>query len=823
MQGIRYGIGYNASVNRWQITELGQEPFASPRDTFEADVNLGEAYVQIVYPVRREFLKENRIEKVKYYEGEYPVIYFPFENNRVDFTTFKHKPHILSINGLTHLSVPEAGEYPFELYTCGGMKLWINKEELVTFAPYTRNIPGKKLVNLPLKKGVNEIAVYADELAERDVFFYFEMRYKGDRELEGIAYPDIDAAEAENAEQFLRSCYFPRDFITEGRLLLKADSSLLDKEIKISVSCEEAFTKRNSIRPGEEMEITVDRDTTEIDLGEVKDCNIGIFKIYVLCRLGKFSVRRDLLLAIMPGEAVNITPAAALSQRKKQALDFICDHGENVVITAMAILEQKKEMTLRAMECLDMSLRKIEAKEDCADFYLPPMLLLITRYRGYLSDGLYERIEKSILDFRYWIDEPGNDVMWYFSENHALLFHIGQYIAGYLYPDRIFAASGRTGRQQYEIGRERIARWFETFEKYGYAEWNSATYIPVDLIGFFVLNMMAPDKNVRDCAKRTLDFTFRLFACNSHAGVMASSYGRAYEETLKGIRLAEPNFLSWITCGKGYVTFASRAVTLYCLSDYAPEEYDTDRITDSNGWMTAELDQGVNKVKTSFYKTNDYFMACVRRFKPFVHGHQQHLMNIAVGSKGAQYYINHPGERLFSGGNRPAYWAGNGTMPFIEQYKNIMLLLYKIEPEELVHYIHAYSPFYEYDEYAMDGNWLFIRAENAYLGTYFSNGFEIVTDEANTGKEVISCGLNHGIIIKCGSDKEFGSFHSFKDIMRKAEIRYDKDEYLSFNDPQYGLIEIAGINHVTVNQSEIEYKDAHTLQVEKGVIRRRRN
>ena len=53
-----------------------------------------------------------------------------------------------------------------------------------------------------------------------------------------------------------------------------------------------------------------------------------------------------------------------------------------------------------------------------------------------------------ILNFRYWIDEPGNDVMWFFSENHALLFHICQYYAGTLYPNEVFTCSGRTGRCQ---------------------------------------------------------------------------------------------------------------------------------------------------------------------------------------------------------------------------------------------------------------------------------------------------------------------------------------------------------------------------------------
>ena len=250
-------------------------------------------------------------------------------------------------------------------------------------------------------------------------------------------------------------------------------------------------------------------------------------------------------------------PAPTIEERKIQALDFICDYGEDVVNRTMVILERKRKMTDVAYRCMENSLKKIEAKEDCADFYFAPMLLLMTRYREYLSDDLYDRMKKSVLNFRFWLDEPGNDVMWWFSENHALLFHIAQYLAGHLFPEEIFTVSGRRGMEQYQIGKNRVNKWFDIFEAYGFAEWNSATYIPVDLIGFFMLYLMAPDEEVKNRAKNALDFTFKIMEYNSYAGIMCSSYGRAYEETLKARQLVEPNFFSWISHGHGYLTSGS--------------------------------------------------------------------------------------------------------------------------------------------------------------------------------------------------------------------------------------------------------------------------
>jgi len=818
MQELKYKIGYNESINRWWVTDMGREPFDSPYETFEAEVNLGEAYVQIVYPVRKAFLKENRIKDITYYEGEYSHVYFPFENNRVDFTTFIHTPHYIYVNAKTHVYVDKEGEYPFELYTCGGMKIWVNGEEVECFAPYTRNIPGKKLINLSLKEGLNEIAVYADELAERDVFFYYELRYKGQDPITGVVCLDVDGEEIKETEEFLRSIYLPRDLFIEGKILLRFNQTLRSKSRKISVSGDMNFAKLNNVKMEQSFEAIVGPDTTEIVLGDIEDYNVGVFRIFVTCKVGEYAIRRELVVGIMPKELVNIQPAMSIAERKQQALDFICDYGENVVNRTMVILECKQQMTDIALQCMENSLLKIEAKEDCADFYLSPMLLLITKYRNYLTDELYERIKSSIINFRYWIDEPGNDVMWWFSENHALLFHIGQYLAGHLFADEIFTVSGRKGSQQYLIGKERLEKWFDIFEQYGFAEWNSATYIPVDLIGFFILYMMAPDEDIKLRAKKALDFTFKIMTYNSFAGIMSSSYGRAYEETLKARQLVEPNFLTWISYGEGYLTSASRAVSLFCLSDYLPPDYHKEIKLNNKEWMAVELDQGINKVKTYYYRTDKYYMACVRRFKPFVHGHQQHLMNVALGSSGVQYYINHPGERLFSGGNRPSYWAGNGTIPFIEQYKNLMVMIYKIDPEELVHYIHGHTPLYEYDRYEIKDNWFFIQVEDAYLGTYFSNGVKLVREGANTGKEIISEGLNHGIVIKAGSQDEFGSFEEFKNKLMDMKIEYDGDSKLRVWDTQHGVLDIQDVQNVTLDNKPLEYNHQPTMDVQKGKL-----
>lgn len=80
--------------------------------------------------------------------------------------------------------------------------------------------------------------------------------------------------------------------------------------------------------------------------------------------------------------------------------------------------------------------------------------------------------------YRYWADEPGDDVMWFFSENHALMFHICQYFAGKSMPERVFTCSGLTGRRP--PGKRRAAGCLvrKLFAEFA-TEWNSVPICPL--------------------------------------------------------------------------------------------------------------------------------------------------------------------------------------------------------------------------------------------------------------------------------------------------------------------------------------------------------
>lgn len=88
--------------------------------------------------------------------------------------------------------------------------------------------------------------------------------------------------------------------------------------------------------------------------------------------------------------------------------------------------------------------------------------------------------ERCVLDFKYWLDEPGSDNMCYWSEADHLVFSACSYLAGSLFPDAVFTNSGRTGTEQRQLGEARLRAWLGLRFRLGMFEWLSGpTYVAV--------------------------------------------------------------------------------------------------------------------------------------------------------------------------------------------------------------------------------------------------------------------------------------------------------------------------------------------------------
>jgi hypothetical protein len=173
----------------------------------------------------------------------------------------------------------------------------------------------------------------------------------------------------------------------------------------------------------------------------------------------------------------------------------------------------------------------IDRRVDCADFRVNDVLRMLYQFGDSpkLSKELMERARRTILDFKYWPDEPGIDSMCTWSENHQIMFLTCAYLAGQLYPDDVFTNSGQTGREKMVITRPRLTRWLDLRFRTGFSEWLSNVYYNQDLPPLVNLVDFCEDEEIVRRASMIIDLLLTDMALNSFHGTFGSTHGRTYE------------------------------------------------------------------------------------------------------------------------------------------------------------------------------------------------------------------------------------------------------------------------------------------------------
>lgn len=823
---LRYTVEPGQKFTRFLLTPVDIEKVEVPNMTMDSEISRVEGIFEVEYPVRTQFLAMNDLTKVQLDQKNYSEIYTPFERDRVNKTTFISTPHKLSCRAKTIIKIEEAGIYSFRIRTCGGVKIFVNGNPEVIFDPYTRNHYSEKNITLPLISGKNELVVYFEDLAERDVSFYFELINDNAFSMDCELLLGTDLADYQELEMMLTEMNLSQDIFREGVIKLNLGKQDRSRSHKLRVRINPRLSLVNDgAQDGNITDFEVDDIHLEIpakakviEIGNVVDIPTAGFtrmELGVQLENGQWLTRTLTCSIYNAKKFAQIIGGEDIRERKQEALDYFStlDLEDINVALVKAYLNQLKDTNI--YQDYLSAFRLIEEKGDCADFILAPLLAVYSQCRDNFPDDFHDQMKKITTGFRYWIDEPGNDVMWYFSENHALLFHVSQYLAGNLYPDELFQVSGRLGREQNEIGKQRLEEWFDYFFRVGFSEWNSTTYFPIDFIGFFSLYLSAPDESIRQRAKEALDYTFKLIAVNYHGGTMASTFGRVYEHNLKAMQLGEISSVIEIAWKKGYFNNSLRASALFALTDYEPPQELVECLcTDPNQALQAEYRQGDNKAYTYLYKTNAYSIASAINYQATQRGHQQHIMNLSLGET-VMIWVNNPGEAEYSGGNRPSFWAGNDCLPYVSQYENVQFAHFNLSDTDY-QYIHLYLPEWDLDEIRKVDNWIFVRKEKSYGAFFFTNPFSIAEDGAIAHREVRVYGDNQYVMIKASSEDEYGSFEKFITDLTTNSVTF-ADNKLVLEDPQHGVFQYDDV--LLLNGDPVSYEAGYQIKYDIKTIK----
>jgi len=693
---------------------------------------------------------------------DWPVetLYLPGSNRRVEFSQFRHRPTRLARWCRTRIAATQDRYCSFRLHTRGGVHIWVDGELAGRFEPFTRNSDQHTDVHLPIKSAGSDIIVLTEDMAERDTNWFFELVLLDDVSLD-VFLPgaklgaDIDALKALSSQVRTRG-----DLVeSEGDVTLVFDTPAVmgvDIHTRIASTSHTHATlldQRYHLPAG----------ATELVLCKGRDLPQGYHTLALTFTSGDSNVDRSIGCAVLHKATPDLL-AGELASRKAQALEYAVSHGEMRMGTAVALLETGRADDPRIRPIIEDTLLAMQERRDCADFVAVPLLWAWIRHGAAMSADLAEQIRSTFTQFRYWVDEPGNDAMWFWSENHALCFHVAQLLAGQSFPDTVFSASGRSGVEQAAIASERLTLWFDSVEEDGLAEWNSAAYYPVDFIGLLTLAELGPD-TIAGRAKALCDRIFTMVALHTLAGVPAGSMGRAYDKELRAGPLTELAPFAAVAFGRGWLNKGVASLPLFAAGQYEPPTSLADHVEPADGQViTARYFQGYGPAALlNLYKTRHIQLSTNTGAKAGGYGHQQHVLDVRFASHPmARSWLNHPGEDDPWGQQRPSYWAGNGVLPRVGQHDNVALVHYRVGKAERLQFSHIYAARAGLT-HILRGNTLILQGGDGLIAYKATGPLEAITAGPGQGIEYRCHGAEHGWTIVVAQGQSLEAFIHYLD------------------------------------------------------------
>jgi len=230
------------------------------------------------------------------------------------------------------------------------------------------------------------------------------------------------------------------------------------------------------------------------------------------------------------------------------------------------------------------------------------------------------------------------------------------------------------------------------------------------------------------------------------------------------------------------------------------------------------------------YRTPDYMLSTAQDYRKGYGGDQQSIWQATLGAD-AVCFTTHPAKIE---GVTPNYWTGSGLLPRAAQYKNVAVVVYKIDKIPALYvpirhfYTHAWLPRDKFDQVIERGGWVFARKGAGYLALRSQNPcfwrekaqkqgkpsrknlsardalmYPRLEDE---GRELLSDGARNIWVCQLGREADDGPFSAFVEKILSAELVF-RDMNVRFRSPGNGLVSFGWQGPLTVDGVEIPLKD----------------
>ena len=696
------------------------------------------------------------------------------DDHFIDLSAFYHTTHYLRAWAYAQVISPVAGEVTLALTTNGPADVWLDGQHAHRQEHFHHQFPARVAFQARMKEGVNEILVRMEEVAARECPYTMALQivdFQG--QAISVRLPTtLDLQRRQKLERVLEAAYTEREsFAHRDEINLHFPADMKDN---VSL-CARVQTPSGRIYAEALRRV---RGGSVIKLGRAAELQDGEYRLVVMptpreFHEGGMRLSRTMTLRVARG-LFSTEPYGTYEERKLETLKHAAScAGTSIFPEAAAMAlgwwsRVDPAVTLRVIETINQ-------RADCSDFHLCGLLGMQLRFGEDPSfpEALKQPLEDCILNFKFWNDEPGSDAMCYTTENHSILFHTCEVLAGQLYPDRVFSNNGLTGAWHREIGERRALAWMEKRAACGFHEWDSNCYFEEDVLALTHLADLAESQAVWEMATVILDKLFFTMAVNSYKGVFGSTHGRTYTPLIKGAQHEATSSISRLAWGMGLFNEKIMGAVALACSDYEippmiaaiaadlPEEmWNRERHSGSEqdfAW-SGSRGTGVNKVT---YKTPDYMLCSAQDWHAGQPGYQQHIWQATMGP-GAVVFANHPKCASEDNSQRPNFWHGNAVLPRVAQWKDVLIAVHNLPDDDWMGFTHAYFPVHEFDTWELRDGWIFAQKGKGYIALTAANGLELQRSGNNAFREIRSYGTRNVWLAQMGRAALDGSFAEFQ-------------------------------------------------------------
>lgn len=710
------------------------------------------------------------------------------DDHFVDFSTTHRELSYARAWAYAQLSAPAAQAAPLVLTTNGPADVWLNGQHLHRHDHVEQSAWHSLALLANLQSGVNEILIRFESAGVRETPHLMALQVQGLSEAEIRLPTQIEPellAKRQALEQLVEHATLDR--YVYG--FMDGDHYNRNEPIPLSFSSEAVDSGEITVRL-QSLAGDIYQEATQVftagatlELAKTFPLRNGPHHLALQPNAHEYYQKR---LRFERKDLFHIvrTPyteksSSELNQRRQEALADAAErrnHSLYCEIAKMA-LERWDKVNLKI---LNQAIERVNQRQ--ADSVSELLGLVGGRLRFRKTKNRLDTLQPSLYaclaGYDYRSVEAGPS-----GESAELLQLTSELLAGQLLPDRVFSHTRKTGRWHRQRAEAALTVWIQHRGRYGFRAWDSPADVEASLAALSHVVELARSTAIRELASVLMDKIFFSLAINSFHGAYGSTRGASDTASVLSARLEPTSGIARLMWGQGnFNESLMGTVSLANCRRYDLPDVIRDIARDPGQafWSqerhmsppTSSAEATVWEVNKVTYKTQDFMLASAQDYAAGQPGDREHIWQATLGPD-AIVYVNHPTCLSEADAHRPNLWRGNGVLPRVAQWGDVVMAIYKLPSTDWLGFTHAYFPTAAFDDYQLHDHWAFARKGAGYLALRSTQAMTLITHGPTAYRELRSVGTEAIWLCHMGQALLDGDFENFQRKILAMEVSAD--------------------------------------------------